>query len=183
MRAAEIEFLPIGWGPSAEKKLQDLRKVLTGDAAKAMDELLGALAEFKTSADTLELWTSDPNSFVIVHSDGRKVRVTPDMTLFQPPSDASIDDVRRACEAAVMDPRQKDVPLPDRKIKVLVGVKSAYFDEEKKKWIRYQSEPQPVFRVLKLREVGRVVLVPPASAPLDHSDADHAATKDGQAQR
>ena len=112
----------------------------------------------ETTPDPLE---SEPKSFTIVLPDGRKMKVSPDMTRFEHTPDVDIDDIRRACERAAKDSRQNGIPLRDRNLRILVGVKSAYFDEKKMKWVRYQHEPEPVFEVLKLGELGTVEFEPP----------------------
>jgi len=122
------------------------------------------LPKTKTTAlpeTTPEPPESEPESFTMVLPDGRKMKVSPDMTRFQHNSMVGIHDIRRVCERAAKDLRQNGIPLRDRNIRILVGVKSAYFDEEKKKWVRYRSEPEPVFEVLKIEELGTVEFEPP----------------------
>ena len=119
---------------------------------------------------------SEPKSFIIVLPDGRKAKVSPDMTRFQHNSMVGIDDIQLACERAAKDAQQKGIPLRDRNIRILVGVKSAYFDEKKKNWVRYKHEPEPVFDVLKIGELGTVEFEPPVElilmSPRPYTDGE-----------
>jgi hypothetical protein len=110
--------------------------------------------------NTPEPLKSEPNSFTIALPDGRKMKVSPDMTRFKHSPTADINEIQRACERTVGDARQNGIPIRDRNIRILVDVKSAHFDEKTKKWVRYQHEPRPVFDVLKIGELGTVEFEP-----------------------
>ena len=101
-----------------------------------------------------------PQVFTLVLPDGREARIAPDLSQFQgKSSDVSIHDIQHACERAVIDPKQEGVPLRDRTIRVLVGVRSAYFDG--KKWVRYKHEPEPIFEAYKLGYICTLEISPP----------------------
>ena len=93
-------------------------------------------------------------SFSLPLPDGRTISVWPDMD--SPNLRLStLEVLKRDCQRALWDEKQKDVEVLDRTIKVLVEVRSSYRDENGN-WHRYRHEPEPVFESVRIRDLGKV---------------------------
>ncbi len=151
----------IQMGPKAKVAIPALREALHDQDEAVRSEAAKALEKIERGGSTPAPLNSEPKSFTMTLPDGRQMKVSPDMTRFKHAPDVDMDTIRGACEHAAKDARQNGIPLRDRRIRILVGVKSAYFDEKKKKWVRYKHEPEPVFDVLKIGQLGTVEFEPP----------------------
>ena len=93
-------------------------------------------------------------SFTVTLPDGKKITITPDMS--RPDMKiTTLSVLKRDCERAVHDSKQADTPFLDRTIRIHIGIRSSYRDENGNV-VRYKHEPEPVFKEFKIRDLGTV---------------------------